>query len=209
MTALFWIVTALSAAAAGYWLAAPLMRDNQKPAAFAILAFIPLSALAVYLLIGAPQEADQPLAPRMEGALEDLPPAAILARLEMQLRETPNDPKGWRLMARLRMTVGDYPKAADGWQRLLELLPQDVEARVGLAQSLIEQDGGVVGEVAVRLLDEALAMAPDNGSALFWRAEAYHQSGEDRQAKKLWRALRSKLPNGMPLARALDSRIAD
>ena len=209
MAALFWIVTALSAMAAGFWLARPLLVANQKRPAVIILAFIPLAALAVYLLIGSPQEADQPLAPRMDGALEDLPPAAILAWLEMQLRETPDDPKGWRLMARLRMTVGDYPKAGDSWQRLLDLEPQDVEARIGLAQALIEQDGGVISASAVQLLDEALARAPDNSAALFWRAEAHQQSDEIFEAKALWKKLRKKLPDNAPLARALDKRIAE
>jgi cytochrome c-type biogenesis protein CcmH len=209
MVALFWIVTALLAMAVGLWLAAPLKDAPQKRAALTIVGFIPLFALAVYLLIGAPDEPDQPLAPRMQGKLEDLPPAAILARLEMQLRETPNDPQGWRLMARLRMTVGDYPKAGDAWQRLLDLQPQDGEARLGLAQALIEQDGGVVPPVAVQLLDEALALMPDNASALFWRAEAHHQLGEKSQAKTLWRILRAKMPDGTPLARALDKRLAD
>jgi len=209
MTALFWLLAALSVSAVGYWLAAPLLRDRQKIGALAIIGFVPLATLGIYLLIGSPQEADRPLAPRLDGALEDLPPAAILARLEMRLREAPNDAKGWRLMARLRMTIGDFQKAADGWQRLLELVPQDVEARVGLAQALIEQDEGVVSAVAVQLLDEALARAPDNGSALFWRAEAHHQSGEKNAAKELWRKLRAKLPEGVPLARALDRRIAE
>ncbi len=209
MAAFFWVLAALLACAIGYWLAAPLLRDQQKTAAMAILTFVPLAALGIYLLIGSPDEADRPLEPRMQGALEDLPPAAILARLEMQLRDTPNDPKGWRLMARLRMTVGDFPKAADGWQRLLALVPQDVEARVGLAQALIEQDDGVVSAAAVQLLDEALARAPDNGSALFWRAEAHDQLGEQAEAKNLWRKLRQQLPDGVPLARALDKRISN
>ena len=209
MAAFFWVLAALLACAIGYWLAAPLLRDKQKTAAMAVLTFVPLAALGIYLLIGSPDEADRPLEPRMQGALEDLPPAAILARLEMQLRDTPNDPKGWRLMARLRMTVGDFPKAADGWQRLLALVPQDVEARVGLAQALIEQDDGVVSAAAVQLLDEALARAPDNGSALFWRAEAHDQLGEQAEAKNLWRKLRQKLPDGVPLARALDKRISN
>ena len=208
MTVLFWIGAAVLAMAVGFWLVAPLKATAFKRQAIAIIGFIPLFALVVYLLLGAPEETDRPLAARMQGNLEDLPPAAIMARLEMQLRETPNDPKGWRLMARLRMTVGDYPKAGDAWRRLLELRPEDAEARVGLAQALIEQDGGVVSPVAVQLLDEALRLSPDNASAQFWRAEAHHQSGETAEAKRLWRKLRAKMPDSVPLAQALDRRIA-
>ena len=86
----------------------------------------------VYLLIGNPDSADAPLAPRLEGALEDLPPGAVMAKLEQRLRDAPNDATGWLLMARLRMTIEDYPKAADSWQRLLALESDNSEAMVCL-----------------------------------------------------------------------------
>ena len=162
----------------------------------------------VYLAIGNPDSADAPLEPRLEGALEDLPPGAVMAKLEQRLRDAPNDATGWLLMARLRMTIEDYPKAADSWQRLLALESDNSEAMVGLAQALIEKDGGVVSEEAVDLLDTALALEPDNFAARFWRAEAYDQLGETAQARILWRQMREKLPDNMPLAKMLDRRLA-
>ena len=72
---------------------------------------------------------------------------------------------------------------------------------VGLAQALIEQDGGVVSEAAVDLLDTALALEPENFAARFWRAEAYDQLGETAQARILWRQMREKLLDNMPLAK--------
>ena len=162
----------------------------------------------VYLVIGNPDSADAPLAPRLEGALEDLPPGAVMAKLEQRLRDAPNDATGWLLMARLRMTIEDYPKAADSWQRLLALESDNSEAMVGLAQALIEQDGGVVSEAAVDLLDTALALEPENFAARFWRAEAHDQLGEAAQARTLWRQMREKLPDNMPLAKMLDRRLA-
>ena len=105
------------------------------------------------------------------------------------------------------MTTGNHPKAADSWQRLLDLRTQDVEAQVGLAAALIEQDGGVVSEAAVDLLDRALAQEPDNLAALFWRAEAWSQQDRADEARGLWQRLRESLSDDAPLAKMLDRRL--
>ena len=201
-------MVALAACAVGYGVSRPLHARQDKKAALVTLAFVPLFSLMVYLVNGNPDSADAPLAPRLEGALEDLPPGAVMAKLEQRLRDAPNDATGWLLMARLRMTIEDYPKAADSWQRLLALESDNGEAMVGLAQALIEQDGGVVSEAAVDLLDTALALEPENFAARFWRAEAYDQLGKTAQARILWRQMREKLPDNMPLAKMLDRRLA-
>lgn len=196
------------ACAIGYALSAPLQTSPQKRAAMAVLAVVPLLSLGIYLSIGNPQSPDAPLGPRLSGSLEDLPPGAVMAKLEQRLRAAPDDATGWLLMARLRMTVEDYAKAADAWQRLLDIERDNGEAMVGLAQALIEQDGGIVSAAAVGLLDTALAQEPDNFAARFWRAEAHDQLGERAEAKKLWRQMRAGLPDNMPLALMLDRRLA-
>ena len=207
MTALFWAISGVVAAGLGYWLSAPLLRETDRRSALPVLGIVPLLALGIYLYLGNPDMPDAPLASRLAGDLEDLPPAAILARLENELRARPEDTEGWRLLARLHTTTGNYPKAADSWQRLLELQGQDVEAQVGLAVALIEQDGGVVSEGAVDLLERALAQEPDNLAALFWRAEAWAQQDRTDKARALWQRLRERLNDEAPLAKILDQRL--
>lgn len=211
MTALFWGISGLVAAALGYWLSAPLRHHADKHAdinpALIVLAAVPLMALGVYLYLGNPNLPDAPLAPRLEGALEDLPPGAVLARLENELRARPDDVRGWRLLARLHTTTGNHPKAADSWQRVLDLAGNDVEALTGLASALIEQEGGVVGEAPAALLDTALAKDPDNMAALFWRGEAWAQQNRLDEARLLWQRLRDGLPAEAPLAKMLDKRL--
>ena len=101
MTALFWAISGVVAAGLGYWLSAPLLREADRRAALSVLGIVPLLALGIYLYLGNPDMPDAPLAPRLAGDLEDLPPAAILARLENELRARPEDAEGWRLLARL------------------------------------------------------------------------------------------------------------
>jgi cytochrome c-type biogenesis protein CcmH len=192
-----------------WWLSAPL---RQQPRAhqrrvILLLALVILASGSVYLILGSPEEADQPLAPRLEGALTDLPPAAILVRLEQQLRVTPDDAQGWRLMARLRGQVKQYPQAADAWRRVLALNEGDAEAYGGLAQALIEVDAGVVSDPAIALLDKALELDPRNMVARFWRGMAWQQQNQPQEAARLWQAMREDLPDNIPLARILDERL--
>jgi cytochrome c-type biogenesis protein CcmH len=196
------------ACAIGYALSAPLHASPQKRTALTLLAAVPLVSLGIYLSLGNPQSPDAPLAPRLAGSLEELPPGAVMAKLEQRLRAAPDDATGWLLMARLRMTIEDYAKAADAWQRVLDIERDNGEAMVGLAQALIEQDGGIVSAAAVGLLDAALAREPENFAARFWRAEAHDQLGETAKAKILWRQMRVGLPDNMPLALMLDKRLA-
>lgn len=192
-----------------WWLSAPLRQQPQahQRRVILLLALVILASGSVYLILGSPDEADQPLAPRLEGALTDLPPAAILVRLEQQLRVTPDDAQGWRLMARLRGQVKQYPQAADAWRRVLALNESDAEAYGGLAQALIEVDAGVVSDPAIALLDKALELDPRNMVAQFWRGMAWQQQNQPQEAARLWQAMREDLPDDIPLARILDERL--
>lgn len=207
-----WVGSAIAAFGVAYALAAPFREAQQNRALLAVLFMLPSLALALYLYLGNPQTPDQPLTPRLEGALSDLPPAAIMARLENEIRLRPQDVEGWRLLARLRTTVGQPAKAGDAWQRVIELTgetqPIDTEAHVGLAQSLIEQDGGVVNEVAVALLDSVLQEDSENLLAQFWRSQSWAQQGEDAKARAIWHNLRADLPDEAPLAKLLDKQIS-
>ena len=213
---LVWAFSALLAFAVAYWMAQtiaePFREAAQKGPLLAVFFVVPSVALALYLYLGNPQTPDQPLSPRLEGALAELPPAAIMARLENEIRLRPKDVEGWRLLARLRTTVGDHTKAGDAWQRVLELTadaePIDVEAQVGLAQALIEQDGGVVNEVAVALLDGVLEVDGNNLLAQFWRAQSWVQQGEGDKARAIWQNLRAHLPDDAPLAKMLDQQLS-
>ncbi len=203
------IVAALISFAGFWWLSAPLRKHAGSDRRLAImgLAAIPILAILIYVGIGNPHEPDQPLTPRLEGELVDLPPGAILVRLEQQLRATPDDAQGWRLMARLRARLSMHAQSADAWQRVIALDAGDGEAYAGLAQSLIEVDGGVVSDPVIGLLDEALVRQPDNMNALFWRAVAWQQQGEPAKARNLWAMMREKLPDNIPLSKALDERL--
>ena len=142
---LFWSAAAVLAMGTVWYLVAPLRAAGARSLASGLLVGFPLLAVLFYLALGRPDLSDAPLAARLAGPVENLPPDAVRARLEAELRARPDDAQGWRLLARLRQGVGDHAKAADAWQRLIALgeddMQADTEALTGLAVALIEQDG--------------------------------------------------------------------
>lgn len=207
MAMAFWLISGALACGLAWWLSRPLQATHKKLASGVLLA-VPLIGLGGYLLLGSPNQPDAPLAPRLEGELTQLPTGAVLAKLEQRLREAPDDREGWRLLARLRSSLGAHDRAADAWRRVVDLGADDAEPRVGLARALIEQDGGVISDAAVFWLDEALKIEDGNLSAQFWRGLAWQQQGEPEQARRVWQALRQRLPDAVPFAKMLDAQLA-
>jgi cytochrome c-type biogenesis protein CcmH len=190
-----------------WYMVVPLRADGGRWRPSALLVGFPLLAVLFYLALGRPDMPDAPLAARLAGPVENLPPDAVRARLEAELRARPNDAQGWRLLARLHQGVGDHAKAADAWQRLIALGETDAEALTGLAVALIEQDGGVVSSAAFELLERVRAAEPENLQAGFWYAIALRQQGAIEEARAAFVALRAAIPDGVPLAAMLEREI--
>lgn len=204
---LFWSAAAVLAMGTVWYMVVPLRADGGRWIPSGLLVGFPLLAVLFYLALGRPDMPDAPLAARLAGPVENLPPDAVRARLEAELRARPNDGQGWRLLARLRQGVGDHAKAADAWQRLIALGETDAEALTGLAVALIEQDGGVVSSAAFELLERVRAAEPENLQAGFWYAIALRQQGAIEEARAAFVALRAAIPDGVPLAAMLEREI--
>lgn len=204
---LFWSAAAVLAMGTVWYMVVPLRADGGRWIPSALLVGFPLLVVLFYLALGRPDMPDAPLAARVAGPVENLPPDAVRARLEAELRARPNDAQGWRLLARLRQGVGDHAKAADAWQRLIALGETDAEALTGLAVALIEQDGGVVSSAAFELLERVRAAEPENLQAGFWYAIALRQQGAIEEARAAFVALRAAIPDGVPLAAMLEREI--
>ena len=198
------IVAASAACGLAMWLGAPLIA--YKKTLIALVSGLPLLSLSLYLFLGAPFVADQPLTPRLVGSLEGLSAEAIVARLQQNVRTNSDNIDAWRLLARVRQDLGAFDKAASAWRRVLALSStpaQKAEAYNGLAQADIASSEGIVSDHAISLLDAALQENPQNVTARFWRGMAWHQQGGVEKARDIWAALAQTLPDNTPLARML------
>lgn len=168
---------------------------------WALLAIAIVSAALVYVLIGRPGYGDQPMSARAaEIAAKD--PADMtfqeaLARLELLIREQPDDPEPHYFIARLMLQQARYEDAIRAFQSALRRDPAHVPSLVGLGDTLVSQSGGGVPVEAASIYTEALRLDPTQVRAGFLIGVSAWQSGNREAADAHWRAYRQAL-NGTP-----------
>ncbi|MDC3401769.1 tetratricopeptide repeat protein [Alphaproteobacteria bacterium] len=139
--------------------------------------------------MGSPDQGDAPLADRLDMPVNELPVGAALAKVEMRLREAPNDVTGWKLMATLRQSLGMYDKAIDSWRRVIQLEGPSAEIYIAIAENFLMLEGGVLSVVAMDNIRAALKIAPDNAVASYYTGLAQLQAGETDRALEIWQVL--------------------
>lgn len=117
-------------------------------------------------------------------------PAAMAARLARRLQDEPEDREGWLMLGRSYTALQQYPLAVRAYQRAYRLAEgRDAEALTGWAEALTLIDENELAGRAGRLFEEALALEPQNGKALFFSGIAAERRGELPLARERFVAL--------------------
>jgi len=120
------------------------------------------------------------------GSLETL-----LPQLEARLQENPDDLQGWTLLSRTYMNIQAYDKAEAALLEVNRLDEGNPEFIVMLAESIALQDGGnLIGEPQ-SLINDALAIEPENQRGRLLLGLSYQQSGQHEEAIELFEDLRA------------------
>jgi len=209
----FILICAAMLAAAALWLLVPLWRapvavpTATTPAASAdapartsrtrdrliagiAIGLLPVIAILMYVSLSqwdwrGVQEATQHTA-----EMDDL-----LQQLEAKLAQNPSDIEGWLLLGRSNTGMGRYSRAVDAYQRAYELSQGgNVEALVGLGESLVLSDETTLPTRARALFEEALRRAPDHPKALWYGSIAALQAGELRLGRDRLQGLLAQNP---------------
>jgi cytochrome c-type biogenesis protein CcmH len=123
------------------------------------------AAFSDYKWVDAPQTADSP--------------AAMTARLAKRLAQKPDDIDGWIMLGRSYTVLEQFPLAVRAFQRADRLANgTNVEALIGVAESLVAQDSEQISGPAGKLFERALELEPGNGKALFYSSFAALARGE-------------------------------
>jgi cytochrome c-type biogenesis protein CcmH len=106
-------------------------------------------------------------------------PAAMTAKLAQRLAREPDDLAGWLLLGRSYTELGQFPLAVRAYQRADRLANgKNVEAVLGVAETLVAQDAESIRGPAGRLFEQALELDPNSGKALFFSAFAALTRGD-------------------------------
>jgi cytochrome c-type biogenesis protein CcmH len=154
---------------------------------------IPLAAMALYLGIGAPERTSStPSVQRAAAPVADeraRPIGDVIAGLEQRLAADPSDIEGWLMLGESQGALGRYAEAANAFRKAAALDPNSAFLEAALAESLILENNGAVGEEADAALERALALDPKEPRARYYSAQKVWQAGDRAEAVRMIAAL--------------------
>ncbi|HZR38386.1 MAG TPA: c-type cytochrome biogenesis protein CcmI [Nevskia sp.] len=114
----------------------------------------------------------------------------MVQRLAAKMQEDPSNPEGWAMLGRSYFVMQRYADAAKAYAEANQRSPEpNPEWLAGQGEALaFARDRDMQGTPA-QLFDQALAIAPDYGKALWYGGMAAAQAGDMDKARQRWTAL--------------------
>ncbi len=106
-------------------------------------------------------------------------PAGMVSQLARRLEQHPNDLNGWLMLGRSYVVLQEYPLAVRAFGRAVQLSGgKSAEALTGEGEALALGDESELDGRAGRLFEQALAVEPGSGKALFFGAAVAARRGD-------------------------------
>jgi cytochrome c-type biogenesis protein CcmH len=122
-------------------------------------------------------------------------PESMVAQLARRLERDPKDLNGWLMLGRSYTALQEYPLAVRAFGRAVQLSDgKNAEALTGEAEALALSDESELDGRAGRLFEQALALEPDSGKALFFGAAVAGRRGDLPLARQRFAKLLSLNP---------------
>ena len=122
-------------------------------------------------------------------------PERMVAQLARRLEQDPTDLNGWLMLGRSYTALQEYPLAVRAFGRAVQLSEgKNAEALSGEAEALALSDESELDGRAGRLFEQALALEPDSGKALFFGAAVAGRRGDLPLARQRFAKLLSLNP---------------
>ncbi|MQA64822.1 MAG: c-type cytochrome biogenesis protein CcmI [Alphaproteobacteria bacterium] len=181
-----------------------------------LIVALPAAAGLAYVVFGAPGLPARPFAERPKAETPPALPsaegiAAMIELIEARIKEAPDDARGWTLLIRLYQRLGRDGDAEATYRRAMDATAQrpDNAAAVALAygETLLARADGTVTPAAKAAFDAALAAAPTDPAARYYRGLALLQGGDPKAALTLWQELERTAPADAPWREGLREKL--
>ncbi|WP_460449455.1 c-type cytochrome biogenesis protein CcmI [Alsobacter sp. SYSU BS001988] len=169
---------------------------------------VPLLSLGLYLGLGNPNIADQPLRDRVAKSGSELGLDQAVAKIEEHLAANPQDGRGFEVVGPVYMSRGRYDDAQRAFENAIRLLGESGERFEKLGEAQVASAEGVVTAAARQSVEKALSLDPKLVKARFYRALAFEQDGATEQALAIYGELASEAPPGSPVRIRLNEKIS-
>lgn len=169
---------------------------------------IPVIALALYARLGSPGLPDVPHYGRSTEQAAGSQVDAMIARVEQQLREAPEDGHGWDVVGPVYLRMERYGQAAEAFANANRLLGETPKRLAGFVQAEILANNGLVSANAKAAAERLLALEPGRLDGRMWLALAKEQDGQYQQALVDYRALLAAPQMTPAMISAIEHRIS-
>ncbi len=182
-----------------------LAAGSGRGSAIAIAILLPLIAVAMYALLGSPA-AVLPAQEQAHRANADMD--QLVVKLEKKLEQNPDNPEGWAMLARSYKSMGRWDDAERAFVRIGPDINRSAELLAEYAEMLAQRSNGF-DDRSRKMIQQALALEPNNMLALFMGGTEAFAGGRHGEAAALWERLLPQLEPGGEDARMIESRIAE
>lgn len=187
----FWIILVVLCLAAIVFAVWPLYRESHRltPLLATVVVFTVAVTTIIYDQVGSPGVPSGRSVANAAG--EDLPGMdEVVTSLKARLAENPEDIGGWKMLGRTQLTLRDYAGAVETYERAMELEEgKDPQTMVDLAVAMLNRDGTPIEGRPATLIDNALALDPNNPAALFYSGLGAANRGDTETATARWEIL--------------------
>ena len=177
-----------------------------RRAAIVVGIVVPLLAVAVYFMTGAPG-ALSPRSHEVEPTAEQI--NGMVARLAAKLRENPDDVDGWKLLGRSYMVLRRFPEAVAAYATAAEKAPRDAQLLADFADALAMTKGEKLAGEPERLVQRALEIEPTNLKALALAGTAAYERQDYGKAAEFWGRMLPLVPADSEDARMISGNVEE
>lgn len=183
--------------------------------ALGLAAVVALGGAGLYALLGRPDlpgaglRSEATAAAPADAAHAGADVQAMIVQLETQLRQTPEDVNGWRMLGWSYFQTGRFAEAAEAYGRAATLEPANAEHFSAQGEALVQAGGGQVTPAALTAFRSALRADPQDPRARYFVAVEMDQRGEREAAMTAWIDLINSAPEGAPWATEVRAFVED
>ncbi len=184
MTPALGVTLAVMALSAALFVALPMYRGGRSRTISVVIAsgFIVALSIGLYAVIGNPGVKSG------AGGMPDI--SAMVESLAKRLESEPRDLRGWKMLGRSYMTLGNFAGAVEAYERAAELeSSEDAQTLVALGEALLARDNARIEGRTSALFESALAIDPNNPTALFYGGIGARNRGDVALAADRWEKL--------------------
>lgn len=182
-----------------------------KAVGLAVVAGVPVLAIALYLVLGAPDALDPAATTPAESghSVTSEQIEQMVAKLAQRLESSPEDPQGWAMLGRSYSAMGRFKEAAEAYQQAVKRVPADAQLLADYADAMgMAQGRSLKGEPS-RLIARALAVDPDHVKSLALAGTAAFEVRDYQAAVRHWERLMQKIPPDSEFAQSIASGLAE